>query len=112
SLPLMLNKVNEGRISLARLVEIFSVNPAKLLKLFPQKGVLMPGSDADLVIVDLGKRFEIREEDLYSKERASAFAGQKGRGVPVTTVVRGRAIMKDGEILGKPGYGAYLRPIK
>jgi dihydroorotase-like cyclic amidohydrolase len=72
----------------------------------------MPGSDADLVIIDLEKSFEIREEDLYSKERASAFAGQKGKGMPVTTIVRGKAIMKDGEILGKPGYGVYLRPCK
>ena len=112
SLPLMLNKVNEGRISLERLVEIFSVNPAKMLKLYPRKGVLIPGSDADLVIVDLKKDFEIREEDLYSKERASAFAGQKGKGMPITTVVRGKAIMKDGEILGKPGYGVFLRPSK
>ena len=110
SLPLMLNKVNEGRISMERLVEIFSVNPAKMLRLHPRKGTLMPGSDADLVIVDMQKRFEIREEDLYSKEKASAFAGQKGRGMPVTTVVRGNAVMKDGEILGRPGYGVYLRP--
>jgi dihydroorotase (multifunctional complex type) len=111
SLPLMLDCVNKGLISLERLVEVYSTNPAKILRLYPRKGCIMPGSDADLVIVDLNKPFEVKGERLHSKEKMTAFEGYKGRGEVLTTIVRGDMILDDGEILGSPGYGTFQRPV-
>ncbi|UCH57366.1 MAG: dihydroorotase family protein, partial [Candidatus Bathyarchaeota archaeon] len=110
SLPLMLDSVNRDLIKLERLVEIFSENPARILGLYPRKGVITPGADADMVILDLDEEFEIKGENLHSKQKHTAFEGFKGRGQPLTTIVRGKIIMDSGEVLGKPGYGEYLRP--
>lgn len=111
SLPLMLDCVNEGLISLERLVEVYSTNPAKILRLYPRKGCIMPGSDADLVVVDLNKPFEVKGERLHSKEKMTAFEGYKGRGEVLTTIVRGDVTLDDGEILGSPGHGTFQRPV-
>jgi dihydroorotase/allantoinase len=78
--------------------------------LYPRKGALVPGADADLIIVDPDAAFQIRGEDLYSKQKVTAFEGYKGKGIPITTVVRGEIIMEEGTVIGKPGYGEYQRP--
>jgi dihydroorotase (multifunctional complex type) len=111
SLPLMLNSVNEGLISLRRLVEVYSSNPAKILKLYPKKGELIPGADADIIVVDLKRGFEIKGEALHSKEKTTAFEGFKGKGLPMTTIVRGEVVMEGGEVFGRPGYGKFQRPV-
>lgn len=111
SLPLMLDCVNRDLLKLGRLVEVFSINPAKILNLYPRKGALMPGADADVVIVDMKRDYEIRGELLHSKQRMTAFEGRRGRGLPLTTIVRGKVVMEDGEVLGRPGYGEFQRPI-
>ena len=59
-LPLLLTQVNRGRISLARMVDATSVRPAQILNLHPRKGAIQVGSDADLVVVDLGREYEIQ----------------------------------------------------
>lgn len=110
-LPLMLDSVDKGKITLERLVETYSANPARLMGLYPRKGVLVPGADADLIIVDPDAAFQIKGEDLYSKQKVTAFEGFKGRGMPVTTIVRGEIIMEEGTVVGKPGYGEYQRRI-
>jgi dihydroorotase (multifunctional complex type) len=112
SLPLMLNCVNEGLISLRRLVEVYSSNPAKILRLYPMKGELIPGADADIVVVDLKRGYEIKGEALHSKEKTTAFEGFKGKGLPMTTIVRGEVVMESGEVLGRSGYGEFKRPIQ
>jgi dihydroorotase (multifunctional complex type) len=109
-LPLMLDSVDKGKITLKRLVETFSANPARIMGLYPRKGALVPGADADLIIVDPDAAFQIRGEDLYSKQKVTAFEGYKGKGIPITTVVRGEIIMEEGTVIGKPGYGEYQRP--
>ncbi len=109
SLMLMLDCVDKGLLSLERLVEVSSANPAKILGFYPRKGVLTLGADADLVIVDPKKGFEIKGDRLNSKQKITAFEGRRGRGIPLTTVVRGRIIMEDGEVIGEPGYGEFLR---
>ena len=111
SLPLMLDCVNRDLLKLERLVEITSTNPAKILRLHPRKGALLPGADADLVIVDMKRDFEIKGESLHSKQRTTAFEGYRGRGQPLTTIVRGEIVMEEGEVLGRPGYGEFQRPI-
>lgn len=111
SLPLMLDCVNRGLTSIERLVEVFSTNPAKILGLYPRKGAIMLGSDADLVIVDPKRAYEIKGEMLHSKEKVTAFEGYKGQGLPLTTLVRGEIVMENGDLLGKPGYGEFQRPM-
>ena len=111
SLPLMLDCVNRGLLKLERLVEITSTGPAEILKLYPRKGTLLPGADADLVIVDMKRDFEINGERLHSKQKTTAFEGYRGRGQPLMTIVRGEVVMDDGEVLGRPGYGEFQRPI-
>ncbi len=110
-LPLMLDSVGKGKITLERLIEVFSTNPARLMGLYPRKGIIIPGADADLIIVDRDAEFQIKGEDLYSKQKVTAFEGFKGKGMPVTTIVRGEIIMEEGAVVGKPGYGEYLRRI-
>jgi allantoinase len=110
-LPLMLDCVNNDVIGLRRLVEVYSTNPAILLNLYPKKGVLLPGSDADIVIVDMKKEHVIKGEQLHSKTKITAFEGKKIRGIPVTTIVRGNVVVDEGIITGNPGYGIFQRPI-
>jgi dihydroorotase (multifunctional complex type) len=110
TLPLMLDCVNRDLITLGRLVEAFSVNPAKIMGLYPRKGVLAPGADADIIIVDPKCEFVIKGEELHSKQKINAFEGYGGKGRPLTTIVRGEVIW-DGEVVGKPGYGEYLKPL-
>lgn len=111
ALPLMLDSVNRGLLKLERLVEVSSTNPARILGLYPKKGAITPGADADLVIVDLDRDFRIRGEKLHSKQKVTAFEGYEGRGAPRVTIVRGAIVMEDGEVRGRPGYGEFLRPI-
>ncbi|MBN1682885.1 allantoinase AllB [Candidatus Bathyarchaeota archaeon] len=112
SLPLMLNSVNEGKISLERLCEVFSANPAILNSLYPKKGTMQLGSDADLVIVDLDKKFKIQGEKLKSIQKITAYEGMTGIGFPILTMVRGNTIYEEDQVVGKPGYGKFVSPLE
>lgn len=111
TLPLMLDAVNRDLISLERLVEVFSSNPAQINGLYPVKGDLLLGSDADVVVVDMDKPFHIRGEDLHTIQKITPYEGMEGKGGPVTTLVRGKVVYEDGEVVGKPGYGEFMRPL-
>jgi allantoinase len=100
--PLMLNAVHEQRLTLQELVAVLSENPAKQFGIYPQKGSVQIGTDADFTIVDLNRKHSIRREDLHSKSKVTAFDGIEVTGAPVATFVRGRVIMKNGEIAGSP----------
>ena len=107
-LPIMLSEgVNKGRISIERLVEVMCTNNAKVFNLYPKKGIIAPGSDADLVIVDMKKKETLKIEDLHSWSDFSIFEGREITGWPVMTMLRGNVIYKDGEFIGKP-MGKYL----
>ncbi|OGB93582.1 MAG: hypothetical protein A2Z31_03995 [candidate division NC10 bacterium RBG_16_65_8] len=108
-LPLMLEAAAAGRIGGADIVRLCSTRPAQLFGLYPRKGSLDVGSDADLVLVDAGRSETIRNDDQYSKARITPFAGRVVRGWPVTTVLRGRVVMCDGKVEGAPR-GEFLRP--
>ncbi len=112
TLPLMLNAVNDGRIGLERLVEVFSTNPAMIDGVYPKKGALNIGADADVVVVDMEKPFKIRGEDLKTIQKITPYEGIEGVGVPVLTMLRGSVIYEDGQVIGKPGNGKWLRPIE
>lgn len=107
-LPLLLNGVSEGKVSLTRIAEVFSTNPAKILNLYPKKGALRVGSDADLVIVNMDRETTLRDEDIVAKCGWTPFDGLTIQGVPETTLVRGSPVVRNGEIVGEPGYGEFV----
>lgn len=110
-LPLLLTEVNKGTLSLARLVEASAINPAKILGIYPRKGCIQVGSDANLVLVDIKKEKTIRGEELHGKTKGTPYEGWKTIGEPVLTFVRG-ILMYDEVILGKPGQGKVLHMLK
>jgi dihydroorotase len=110
-LRLFLTAVNEGKLSLDTLVRITSYNPARIFGVYPQKGTIQPGADADLVIVDMNKEEVISNETTYTKVGWTPYHGRKVKGVPIRTIVRGKTVMEDGKVLGKPGYGRLVKPL-
>jgi allantoinase len=109
SLPLMLTEVQRGRLSFERLVALCATNPAKVWDLYPRKGVLRVGSDADIVLVDMQRSSTIDQSKLHSKQRISGWHGRSINGLPIRTIVRGRTVMLNGDLLGSPGWG---RPVE
>jgi dihydropyrimidinase/dihydroorotase len=93
--PMMLSEgVNKGRISIERLAQVASENPARIFGLYPQKGAILPGSDADLVIVDLQRRTTITKDLLHTVTPWSVYEGWDVTGWPVMTIVRGHIVME------------------
>ena len=108
TLPLMLDAVNNWKTTLDTFIRVACQNPAKLFGLYPRKGTLQVGSDADFVIVDMKSSFKISNDKSKSKCGWVLYDGMVTRGKPRMTVLRGSVIMQDGDILGKPGYGNFL----
>lgn len=105
-LPMLFSDgVRSGRISLDRFVEVTSTNPAKLFGLYPRKGVVAVGSDADLVLWDPDETRTIRDEDMFSGSGYSVHAGRVVTGWPTLTMRRGEIVYRDGEIRGEAGSG-------
>jgi D-hydantoinase len=108
-LPVMLSEgVNKGRMSFERLVKVCCENAAKAFGIYPKKGTISIGSDADLVIVDMDKKVKVKNEILHSASDYSVYEGWEFKGWPVMTLLRGNVVAEGGEIVGKPGYGEYL----
>jgi dihydroorotase len=106
-LPLLLDHVNAGRLTLERLIDLTSAGPARIYGI-AGKGRIAAGFDADLSIVDLKARREITGDWLASKCGWSPFEGLHVTGWPMATVVRGRVVMRDAELQGDPA-GAPVR---
>jgi dihydroorotase (multifunctional complex type) len=111
-LRLFLTEVNRGRLTLDRLVRIAAYNPARLFGVYPRKGVIQVGSDADLVMVDLAKEETIENRTTYTKVGWTPYDGRRVKGVPVMTLVRGKVVMENGNVIGNPGYGTLIPPLK
>jgi dihydroorotase len=109
-LSLLLTDVSAGRISLERAVEIVSTKPAQLFGLYPRKGTIQIGADADMVAVDLTAERTITNEEVLSKCGWTPYAGRKIRGLPVHTLVRGQFVFENGKVVGEPGYGRLASP--
>jgi allantoinase len=107
-LPMMLTGVNGGRVSLERLVAARSQLAAQVYGLWPRKGHLGIGADADFVLVDMTAEKTLRNEDVVSKVGWTPFEGRTVKGLPVMTFVRGRLVAKDGKPVIDPGWGEYL----
>jgi dihydropyrimidinase len=98
-LPVMLSEgVNKKRIDLIRLSEICSANASKIFGLFPKKGTIMEGSDADLTLVDMEKEQTVTPDILNSHSDYTIYDGWKLKGWPIMTIVRGKIVMEDGKI--------------
>ena len=112
-LPLMLNAVSEGRISLEMLSRAMSEKTAKIFGVYPRKGAIQVGADADLVVVDLKRTVKIDKNRMFSKARdLTPYDGWEVKGYPVMTLVRGIVVMREGEVTGKPGCGVFISPMK
>ena len=98
-----------GRISLNRFVELTSTSAAKLFGLFPRKGTIAVGSDADIVIFDPNEEMTISVKTHHMNVDYSAYEGKKVKGVTKTVLSRGRVVIEDGKYVGKPGDGHFLR---
>jgi dihydroorotase len=107
--PLFLDAACRGVIPLERVVELVATAPARTFRL-ADKGRLEAGAHADIAIVDLDREFEILDEDVLSKIGWSPYAGRRVRGVVTNTLVRGREVVRDGEVVGEPGWGRQARP--
>jgi dihydroorotase-like cyclic amidohydrolase len=111
ALPLMLTAVHGGRLSLAQLVSLMSERAASLFRL-PRKGRLKPGYDADFVLVDCAHEWTFDHTRARTKSRGNMriYDGTALAGSVVSTFLRGRPVVEDGELVGKPGFGRLVRP--
>jgi dihydropyrimidinase len=106
-LPVLLHHGRLHGVPFERLVEVATRNPAQTYGLYPRKGTIAPGSDADLVVVDPDLEKEVRAEDLRGMSDFSPFEGKRLRGWPVATIKAGRIAALNGEIMQPPS-GRYL----
>lgn len=111
-LPVLLKGVSEGKLSLERLVEVTSFNPARIYGLDHCKGRMEVGYDADLVLLDMEAKKTYTKADILSKAKWSPYEGMEFCGLPVLTLVRGATVMQDGKIVGSQGYGKYIPRLK
>jgi dihydropyrimidinase len=104
--------VRAGRISLNRMVELLSTNPAKLFGLYPRKGTIAVGSDADVVVFDPEKRHTIAAATHHSKSDYNLFEGTEVTGTPELVLLRGNVLVENGELVAEPGIGRFVARAK
>src|SRR6266480_3144881 len=101
--------VRAGRISLNRMVELLSTNPAKLFGLYPRKGTVAVGSDADLVVFDPEKRVTISAANQHSKVDYNLYEGMTVTGSPEVVLLRGNVLVDGDELIAHPGIGQFVK---
>ena len=108
--PLLYNDgVKAGKISLRKMVEVGSTNPAKVYGLYPQKGSLRAGSDADIVIFDSEKEVIVDYKNMETNCDWNPFQGKRLKGYPHLTIVRGNVVGKEGKCIGEKGHGRFVK---
>jgi allantoinase len=111
-LPIVLSEgVNKNRLRIETAAKVLSENPAKRFGLYPRKGHIAVGADADLVIVDLSMERKVKASDLHYKVGWTPYEGWALRGWPTTTIVRGRVVAENGQILAREGSAQFV-PMK
>jgi dihydroorotase (multifunctional complex type) len=110
SLAIGLEQVRRGNLTLNRLGQLMSAAPARIAGLYPRKGSVRIGSDADLTLVDSKKSWTVKARKMKSQAGWSPFEGRRFKGRPVSVVLRGRIAMQDEELLAQPGDGEYVAP--
>ena len=110
--PIMLTHVNRGLLSLQELVRLMSENVAKIFGLYPKKGTLQVGADADILVVDLKKTKKLNSQDFRTKARdvGLLYDGYQVQGIPLLNMVNGVEVMREGSVTGKPGTGRFVMP--
>jgi dihydropyrimidinase len=108
-LPMMFSDgVVKRRITLEQFVAVTSTNAAKLFGMYPRKGTIQVGSDADIVIWDQALKKTIRDQDQFSNAKYSTYAGWEVTGWPKTTIRRGEVVYDNGKVMAKPGSGKFI----
>jgi allantoinase len=108
-LPALLTEgVHKRGLPLPDLVRMISANPARIFGLYPQKGALQPGSDADMTVIDLDAEWRLSAEDLLYKNKHSAYIGYRFKGKVEQTFVRGQPVFQHGKVMAQPGSGRAL----
>jgi dihydroorotase len=112
-MPLMLTAVNAGRLSICDYVRLASAAPAKIWGLYPKKGTIQPGADADIAIVDLAREWTIDDSKLQSRAKITPWSGRRVTGLPVHTLVRGRFAMRERRLVAETrGWGRSVHTIQ
>jgi dihydroorotase-like cyclic amidohydrolase len=109
-LSLLMTEVRAGRLQLERVIELCTSGPAKLVDLYPRKGAIAAGSDADIVVLDPAREAVISAAGSYSKCGWTNLEGRSVTGLPVMTILRGRVIAEDGIVLAEAGFGEPVTP--
>jgi dihydropyrimidinase len=108
-MPLLLSEgVGKGRITLNQFVALTSTNAAQIYGLYPRKGTIAVGADADIVIWDTEREWVVAHELLHDNTDYTPYEGMRLRGWPLVTLSRGETVWQDGEVLGQPGRGRFL----
>lgn len=108
-LPIVFSEgVSKGRIGLEEFVKLTSTNPAKIMGLYPKKGAIQPGSDADIVLWDPAKKVTITNALMQHAIDYTPYEGLEVTGWPVATIRRGAVVMRDGKVQAEPGTGRFL----
>ncbi len=101
--------VRKGRITLNRMVELLSTNPAKYFGLYPRKGTMAVGSDADIVVFDPERKHTISASTHHSKSDYNLFEGTEVTGTPEVVLLRGKVLVEGDELVAQPGVGEFVR---
>jgi dihydroorotase len=112
-MPLMLTAVNAGRLTICDYVRLSAAAPAKIWGLYPRKGALQPGADADIAIVDLKREWTIDDGKLQSRSKITPWHGWRVKGLPIHTLVRGRFVMRERRLVEDTrGWGRSVHAIQ
>jgi dihydropyrimidinase len=101
--------VREGRLSLNRMVELLATNPARLFGLYPRKGTIAVGSDADIVVFDPEKQVTLSAKTHHSKSDYNLFEGTTVTGSPEVVLLRGQVLVENDELVAAPGIGQFVK---
>jgi len=111
TLPVLLTEgVHARGLSLERVAHLTSTSPAQLFGLFPRKGTIAVGADADFALVDLEQRWTFEAPALQTRSGVSPYLGREFTGKVVRTIVRGRTVFLDGQVIGEAGWGTLQKP--
>lgn len=109
-LPILLSEgVNKGMISINKVCELTSTNIAKIYGCYPQKGIIAPNADADIVIVDMDKEITLCKDVLHNNISYCLHDGMEIKGYPILTMARGKIIVENGEFKGEKGAGRFIK---
>jgi dihydropyrimidinase len=109
-LPILLSEgINKKRITLQKLVQLTSTNAAKIFGMYPKKGIIENGSDADITMVDLKKEMKVRSELFGGFSDYIVYEGWTLTGWPVKTILRGEIVAEDLQVVGKAGFGKLIK---